>query len=188
VGPVDEVARGQRSARRVGDPVVDQRLAQLLEREVSLVEPGCEPDRGAQLGVGVAVAARARLACAELARELRPELPAGVGGEVRSVGVLARALERAARPAVKARQALVARVEDVVRDEPGAQVGRCLADVVTVECLVGDRDLAAQHRAQCRSGRATLQPSKRGSRLVLLLESREQRPEPPERVRVTLCP
>jgi hypothetical protein len=111
------------------------------------VQPGGEPDRGAQLGVAVAVAARARLARAELARERGPELPAGVGREVRAVGMLADGPERVARPALEARQALVARVEDAVRHEPGAQVGAGLADVVLVERLVGDRDLAAQHGA-----------------------------------------
>jgi hypothetical protein len=84
VGPVEEVACGQRSARRVGDPLVEQRLAQLLEREALVLEPGGEPDRGAQLGVAVAVAARARSVTTEFARELGPELPAGVGREVRS--------------------------------------------------------------------------------------------------------
>jgi hypothetical protein len=106
---------------------------------------------------------------------------------VRAVWVLARAQERGVRPALEARQPLVARVQDVVRDEPGAQVGAGLADVVLVECLVGDRDLAAQHCAQRRRGGASLQPGQRRSRLVVLLEPCEQRREPGDGMRVTLC-
>ena len=64
---------------------------------------------------------------------------------------------------------------------------RRLADVVLVECLVGDRDLVAQHRAQRRSGRASLQPGKRRSRLVVLLEPSEQRRAPGDGMRVTFC-
>jgi hypothetical protein len=87
VGPVEEVARGQRPARRAGDPLVEQRLAQLLEREVLVAQPGREPDRGAQLGVDVAVAARTCPVTVQRARELGPELPARVGRQVRAVGM-----------------------------------------------------------------------------------------------------
>ena len=188
VGPVEEVACGQRAARRVGDPLVEQRLAQLLEREVLVAQPGGEPDRGAQLGVAVAVAARARPVTTELARELGPQLPARVGRQVRPIGVRVGALTRGARPALEPRQPLVALLEDAVGEQPRAQVGAGLADVVRIDRLMGDRELAAQHCAQRRCGGASLQPGQRRLRLVVHLKPREQRREPGDRLRVAVCP
>lgn len=77
---------------------------------------------------------------------------------MRAVGVLGDARQRDVCPALEARQALVALLEDTVADEPRAQVGGRLSDVVFVERRVFDRNLAAQQRAKGRGGGASPQP------------------------------
>lgn len=66
---------------------------------------------------------------------------------MRAVGVLAERLQCPLNPAVKAREQLLARLEHCLGDEPGTQVGGRLADVMLIERLVTDRDLAGDHPA-----------------------------------------
>jgi hypothetical protein len=85
------------------------------------VQPRGEPDGGSQLEVDVAVAAGARGPVAELAGEGGLQVPAGVGGELRAVGVLADLLEGGVRPAFESGDALVAGGEDLGGDQPRAR-------------------------------------------------------------------
>jgi len=80
---------------------------------------------------------------------------------VRSVGVIGERLQRALRAVFVACEPFFAGREDVVSDEPGAEVGGRLADVVLVERVVRDRDLSAEHRVErwCRG--AALEPGDR---------------------------
>jgi hypothetical protein len=86
-------------------------------------------------------------------------------------------LQRVLCPAFVAGEELLARLEHVVSDEPGAQVGGRLADVVLIEGVVGDRDLPAEHRVKGRGGRASLEPGDRRQRLLMVLELAQQRRE-----------
>jgi hypothetical protein len=70
-------------------------------------------------------------------------------------------LQGALRPVFVACEPFFAWREDVVSDEPGAEVGGCLADVVLVERVVGDRDLSAEHRVERWCGGAALEPGDR---------------------------
>ena len=133
MGPVDEVAGRERAARGGGNPLIEERLAQLFKRVAAVMQPRREVNRREQLGVGPAVARRKCLAGAEPAREVGPESPAGVGHEVCAVGVLDDARERHACPALEASEALVALLENTLGDEPRAQIGGRLSDVVFVE-------------------------------------------------------
>jgi hypothetical protein len=96
---------------------------------------------------------------------------------VRSIGVIGERLERALRPVFVACEPLFAGREDVVSDEPRAEVGGGLADVVLVERVVGDRDVPAEHRVKRRCRGAALEPGDRRQRLPVTLELAEQRLE-----------
>ena len=80
---------------------------------------------------------------------------------MRSVGVIGQRLQRVLRPVFVAHEPLFAGREDVVSDEPGAQVGGRLADVLLVERVVRDREPTTEQRVERRCGRADLQPGDR---------------------------
>jgi hypothetical protein len=86
-------------------------------------------------------------------------------------------LKRTLCPAFIAGEELLAGREDVMGDEPGAQVGGRLADILLIERLMGDRDLPAEHRVKGRGGRASLEPCDRRQRLLMALELAQQRRE-----------
>jgi hypothetical protein len=161
VRPVQERAGRDRSAWRTGQPVVELSLSGPLERQVVLVQPEGEADRDAEFLVVGPVGALARLAGSELAGVVGSELPSRVGGDVGSVGVIAERLQRVLRPVFVAREPFFPGREDVVSDEPGAEVGRRLANVVIVERVVGNRELTTQHRVKHWGGRAALEPGDR---------------------------
>jgi hypothetical protein len=68
VRPVQERPRRDGAAWMIGRPLVDVRLAGVLEREPALVQRAGEADRVAQLVVKGLVSARSGLAASELAR------------------------------------------------------------------------------------------------------------------------
>jgi len=154
-------AGGERSAWWAGEPVIDLGLSGLLKGEVVLVQPAGEADRDAELFVVGLVGARAGLAGSESAGKVGSESPTRVGGDVRSVGVIGQRLQRVLRPVFVAHEPLFAGREDVVSDEPGAQVGGRLADVLLVERVVRDREPTTEQRVERRCGRADLQPGDR---------------------------
>lgn len=127
-------------------------LTEVGKAESLLVEPRGQVNSDAELAVKVPVAAGAREAAAEPAGVVGLELPTGICGEMRVVGMLADCLKRRLRPALEPGEALLAGLEDTVANQPRAQVGGRLSDVVLVERGARDRDLAAEHREECRSG------------------------------------
>ena len=93
-------------------------LPQVGEAEPLPVEPCGQVDSDAEFAVKVPVAAGARKAAAEPPGEVGLQFPARVGGEMRVVGILGDRLKRGLRPALEPGQALLARLNDAVGDQP----------------------------------------------------------------------